>query len=158
VISDRATDTNESEGKEMKVWLVTSGSYSDYCIEAAFSTRAKANAWVAQRTELNGRPRFQVEEPFEVDGRSAERGVWRAWMEADGGDSVHTRWKAAGEYGATTEDVHGSHDGVRTYWSCGALTESEAIDKVRSARDRELLEEASFPGRGELKWEIAKET
>lgn len=43
-----------------KIYLVTSGSYSDYSVECAFTTRAKALEWI------NGSEKFDIEE-FDLD-------------------------------------------------------------------------------------------
>lgn len=46
------------------VYIVTSGSYSDYRIEQVFSTRRKAQAWI--RLHKVGKYDYAIE-PFEVD-------------------------------------------------------------------------------------------
>ena len=42
-----------SKGYLMKIYVCTAGSYSDYRIEAVFSTKEKADAWLEKRTYTN---------------------------------------------------------------------------------------------------------
>jgi len=65
----------------MNVYLVTSGSFEEYSIDAVFSDRAKADAYV------NGSPNFNIEE-WELDekcGRFMRKGYCCS-IDFDGGE------------------------------------------------------------------------
>src|SRR6267154_3215731 len=51
-----------------KIFLVTSGQYSDYSVDAVFSTHEKAMSYVGEDLEKSG---CNIEE-FEIDGNSGE--------------------------------------------------------------------------------------
>lgn len=55
-----------SEEKKMKIYIVTSGAYSDYGIDSVWSTEEKAKAYIAQVQRGNGDVNEDVEE-YEVD-------------------------------------------------------------------------------------------
>lgn len=81
------------------VWIVTSGSYSDFCIESVCSTEAKANA-VAAITRYANTPFSLV---IDADVPKAKRGLklWLCWVYKD--DSEITPW----QYQPTTETDNG---------------------------------------------------
>lgn len=68
----------------MKVYVVTSGAYSDYCIEAVFTDRRKADAYCAAHNTPDSWTwtAFQVEEYEAMDDNveSAEEIVYRFYV------------------------------------------------------------------------------
>ncbi len=63
-----------------KVYIVTSGAYSDYQINAVFSTREKAESFVNGGTDL-----YSIEEfPLDDYGEESVHKVWSARINAEG--------------------------------------------------------------------------
>jgi predicted glycosyl hydrolase (DUF1957 family) len=64
------------EGREMRVFVVTTGNYSDYGIDSIFSTREKAEAYVKKNSHVLDC--VNIDE-WEVDSNSkaVERKYWR---------------------------------------------------------------------------------
>ena len=65
---------------ERTVYLVTSGDYSDYGVEAVFSSLKKAYAYIGNRTDMDI-------EPFQLNGGRDEcsiRRLWRVRMDKQG--------------------------------------------------------------------------
>jgi hypothetical protein len=71
------------------IYIVTNGSYSDYHIEAVFSTKAAAEAWLAEAQESSGFSADlpQIEE-WPLDERAGEilRTAWRCGIRLDSGE------------------------------------------------------------------------
>ena len=69
----------------MTVYVVTSGSYSDYGIETVFSTREAAEAYIAEGEKLTYSDYNKIEE-WPVDERAGfiMRPYWLVWMMKDG--------------------------------------------------------------------------
>lgn len=66
---------------EKKIYIVTSGVYSDYCIDAVFSTEEKAEEYIQQHG--NG---FNIEE-YELDTNVEKKTqLWLITFKEDGGD------------------------------------------------------------------------
>lgn len=54
----------------MKIYIVTSSSYSDYCIEAVFTDEKEAAKYIATRNSTNGwQDDYKIEEYETQDGR-----------------------------------------------------------------------------------------
>lgn len=68
------------------VYLVTSGEYSDYSIDAVFSTMDLAKAWIA----LHQNPEEYSVEPWEVDKErdAREITIWRCGILLDTGEII----------------------------------------------------------------------
>lgn len=84
------------------VYLVTSGSYSDYRVDAIFSTRKKANDYmkVVQSSDYNGIEECELDPPA-TDLIKRGYSVWHVQMLRDG--TVEKAWKTENR----THDVNG---------------------------------------------------
>jgi hypothetical protein len=56
------------ERRTMKVYIVTSGSYSDYSIDAVFSTRKLAQEWIDKKAAEEYSGHYNIE-PWDVDAQ-----------------------------------------------------------------------------------------
>jgi hypothetical protein len=72
-----------------KVFIVTSGAYSDYGINSVFSSREKAQAWVDKHANPSG---YRIEE-YEVDECAAHVKLTRheVAIDLESGDIIQTR-------------------------------------------------------------------
>jgi hypothetical protein len=74
----------------MTVYVVTAGSYSDYHIEAVFSSEEKAQAYIGNAPDSTD---YAVNE-YKVDVESplVWSQCWQAHLRADGGDAYPQEW------------------------------------------------------------------
>ena len=70
-----------------KVWIYTEGSYSDYHVEAVFSTKEKADAYAAQCGEYGGVDEWDVDEFAD----HVRRPWWVCEIDLETGDLVRAR-------------------------------------------------------------------
>lgn len=79
-------------GPMATAYLVTSGSYSDYGIRGAFSTREKAEAFVAEFNKREGRGDEAAVEEWLLDECEGEREIpyYQATMDLASGDVLET--------------------------------------------------------------------
>lgn len=74
------------------VYIVTSGSYSDYGIVAVFSTKEKAEAFIEQRrqTECYDHDDNEIEEwTLDEESGKVARALFSCFLQAESGDVVH---------------------------------------------------------------------
>jgi hypothetical protein len=145
------------------IYIVTSGCYSDYAIDAVFSTREQAEAYVAGEMEhgyhsfTNGEwvvtssMEIQVEE-YEMDAPVVHNGAWRVTVDAHGNAQGAQYWagrppttpaelepwgdrpKFVG-YGETIEHARRSAEEFRRAW----LTSPAAQTYARKNKMQEAL-------------------
>ena len=79
---------------ENKVYIVTSGSYSDYRIECVFSTREKAEEYLQYHDDEYRIEKYAIDEEF-----VRSEGEWRVAIDLSGDDvQVDKFLSISGEY------------------------------------------------------------
>lgn len=75
--------------EDKKVFLITSGTYSDYSVGAVFSTRELAEAYLADLKKINLNDDSLIEEwPLDSAGDASVKEYWVASIRIDNGDLV----------------------------------------------------------------------
>ena len=84
-----------------KVYLVTSGEYSDYSVDGAFSSEDKAKAWIGSLTEI-----YSIEEHNLDPDPDEARGSWTVWIPFRGGRAeMYQSCEAPSSTGSIMSDV-----------------------------------------------------
>lgn len=134
-----------------KIYLVTSGSYSDYGVTAAFTDRELAAAAIERHKEGDRYESFDIEEfPLNPDVLSNGRLGWCVEMQYDSGDHAKVRQLDLGEViKMTAEGKDGevfdrySRPPCKIFWcECYADDETHAIKIANERR-------AMFKAKGE---------
>lgn len=140
---------NEVGAGRGTVYVVTSGSYSDYSINAVFSTREKAERYIDLFCAKNGYDEAGIEEweldPYEKEMREGIR-AYMVHMDEDGNvTSLRLSGAPIGESSfVRLPDNIANYSGNRFYGSIHARDEEHAV-KIANERRLMLLAQPGFP-------------
>lgn len=110
----------------MKVFIVTMGEYSDCSLEGAFSTREKAEVYIAKFLRADGFYTYSPDiQEFDLDALDGCPVTWSATMDANGSVHIHAH---KGDRVKPPEMYNGQPRGT-------GHTEAEAIAAMRSLQN-----------------------
>lgn len=127
---------------EKVIWAVSSGEYSDYRVNAVFSTKEKAEAYAARFNKLvrHRSDEYGVEE-YPLDPEMPEEGLscWLVFIEANG--DIKRVDESGYSFDSTICRIHGGGWSVR----CFARDREHAIKIAGERRQEEIAREALIP-------------
>lgn len=130
----------------MTVYLVTSGCYSDYRVDAAFSSRKIAQNYIDKRLEKDHSYRDSGIEEYEIDAlaKSEHFDVWYVRMWLDDGSVIWKNQQSVFEpkYRSRLDNRGGTYSDRPIIDATSSVSEEHAIKIAAEERQRYLREQA----------------